>query len=104
LYFSLPFLKVPNYPASNSDILPSGECLGINQNIVSSNGAYFLNMQSDGNLVFYNPSTQATGTLLASGGVKVCMLAEGKLIMVNSAGNIVWTFPIIGITGSYAQM
>jgi hypothetical protein len=104
LFYFSNFLKVAGDQQTSSDILPSGQCLRINQKIVSSNSVFFIIMQSDGNFVLYNSKTQAKGTLLASGGVKVCMLTNGLLVMFNSASTIVWTFPIAGIIESYAQM
>jgi hypothetical protein len=89
-----------------SSELTAGEQLTLNQSIFSPNGQYRLTMQSDGNLVDYNPSNSP---VWASNSVNssvsyVTMQSDGNLVIYNSSGNPLWASNTAGNTGAYLSL
>jgi subtilase family serine protease len=81
--------------------LQAGQVLKAGQSLVSPNGQYTLDMQTDGNLVVYgngcviwNSGTEGTGTANY-----LTMQTDGNLVVYTSAGKAVWNSGTEG-TGS----
>src|SRR3989338_6247400 len=77
--------------AAGSSQLLSGENLLTGQNLRSTNGAYSLDLQGDGNLVLYRLSNNsvlwATNT---NTGNELDMQGDGNLVLYNSGGGVSW--------------
>jgi hypothetical protein len=93
-------------PAS-AGILPAGQELKAGQDLLSPNGQYSLDMQTDGNLVVYgngcviwNSGTEGTGS-----SNYLAMQTDGNLVVYTSAGTAVWNSGTEGTgSGNYLDM
>ncbi len=83
----------------------AGQTLLSGQRLVSSNGMYTLNMQSDGNLVEYTAGRPlwATGTQGGAGN-RAVMQTDGNLVVYSSTGVARWSSGSGGHTGNINLM
>jgi hypothetical protein len=81
-----------SYAAANESVLRLGETLQKGQHLVSPNGQYFLEMQTDGNLVLYGRGTALWNT--QTGGnpnVKYAQLQiAGYFVLMGDNGYTYW--------------
>jgi hypothetical protein len=83
-------------------ILVSGAVLKSGQSISDPTGQYRLTMQSDGNLVAYNGSNQATWASNTSGnaGATAVMQGDGNLVVYSAANAPLWASNTSGNVGA----
>src|SRR6516165_11160274 len=90
-----------------ANILAPNQSLGINQTLVSSNNAFELIMQSDGNLVLYRLANGhplwATGTN-GQDVMRAIMQSDGNLVLYTFGGSPVWASNTSGQPGSFLVM
>ncbi|WP_433220964.1 NlpC/P60 family protein [Dactylosporangium sp. CS-047395] len=80
----------PASAAAGTDRLTAGESLGPDQYIVSTNGAYRLVMQGDGNLVLYGPAGPVWATYTSAGASVLANQTDGNLVVYPNAGGVSW--------------
>ena len=87
-------------------ILPSGEFLGVDQDVTSHDSRYQLTLQKDGNLVVYDGTTGVwASNTVGQGGIRLEMQAsDGNLVLYDAAGVAVWNSNTVGHPGAFAQM
>lgn len=87
---------------SSPSYLTGNQQLNTNDSLVSTNGAYKLVMQSDGNLVMYKVSTGSatwsSGTS-GSGGVRAKFQTDGNFVIYKSSGTVAWQTNTSGKNG-----
>jgi hypothetical protein len=88
-----------------TDTLSPGQCLAQGQNITTSDGKYFMVMQTDGNCVLYAQGNALWATMTNYlTGFQACMLATGNLVLYNTTNDIIWASNTTGNAGAYAQV
>ncbi len=95
----LPFLLVWWF-AAHGNILPPGGLLYPGQTVFSSNGRYFVVMQTDGNFVMY----RTDGVVRFASyrfGYFTAMQTDGNLVEYNHANQALWHTSTWGNPGSY---
>jgi hypothetical protein len=89
----IPNTRIPDGPRSVGARMNSGEVLHLNEFIESSNGAFRLVMQADGNLVLYagagTVAMWSSGTM-GKGAMACLMQTDGNLVLYNAACMPVW--------------
>ncbi|KAG5666764.1 hypothetical protein PVAND_014774 [Polypedilum vanderplanki] len=89
------------------DKLAIDQCLVEGFSLKSANGEFFLNMQTDGNLVIYttakNVPIWATNTATL-GGKRVCMQQDGDFNIYSQSNNLIWSSKTKGKSGIYVKL
>jgi Listeria-Bacteroides repeat domain (List_Bact_rpt) len=87
-------------------ILPSGEFLGVDQNVTSPDLRYRLTLQKDGNLVIYDGTTGVwASNTVGKGAIRLEMQAsDGNLVLYDAAGVAVWASNTVGQPGAFAVL
>jgi hypothetical protein len=82
----------PDGPTSRSQLL-AGQGLVPGDSLDSQDGNWKLDMQADGNLVFYGPNNKATWASNTAGHSSVwdlVMQSDGNLVVFDASGNSLW--------------
>ena len=97
---------LPTPTLSSSDILSSGETMGIDNPILSSDRRYSFKFQSDGNLVLYdnNLPTWNSGTYNSGIGGRVIMQPDGNLVLYSNNNVPLWNAGTHGNPGAYLKV
>jgi hypothetical protein len=96
---SLPSLP----PPSPGSTLYAGEQLDPGQELLSSNGAYELIMQSEGDLVLYHEGDALWSSGIQGAGAYAVMQSDGNLVIYDG-GEAKWSSNTAGFSGAYLQV
>jgi hypothetical protein len=94
---------------TGNDTLASGQCIAQGQTIKSSNGQYYMVLQTGRNLVLYNATNNtiwSSQTINGGNGNngQLCMQSNGNLEIMRNGGSVVWSTNTTGNTGAFAQV
>jgi surface antigen len=103
----IPAAAMPTQPSVPycSDVRPN-EALFANQSVWSSNGAYRIIMQGDGNLVLYTASGSALWSTRTAGvsGAWAIVQGDGNFVVYNNSNQPVWHTGTFGNSGSWLNV